>query len=355
MASVAPVRHLRPSNSTIDDQSEKSYYWSQLLKYWKLPSHVKHFPGANPMSIERADLQQIKESDFLVALKTDGVRHILLLTLKPNSMEPIAIMVDRAQKMYEIIVWANEDYFTNGSLMDGELVWSENGLQYIIFDVMVTKGTSCIKMPYRDRLQILHNTILVINANDNNQEEIERKIAEEDKIISFDNIHNLQILSKRCVKKENLHILWRDRNNVCHANDGLVFTLNTANVTIGTCSTILKWKPDHSVDIQIVYSCSKGLCLYANDNTSGAVVDITRSCCSYKIEFTMNRLIEVIKHRLPCIVECLIQIKEDVMYLTPERERGDKDAPNTIKTIEATIKNTIEAISSEELIGMVCG
>ena len=353
---VVPVRSLCPSTSTIDHESERKYYWSQLLAYWRLPSHVAHFPGANPVSIERADGGRLRSLDFVVALKTDGVRHILLLTLKPNSNEPIALMIDRTQKMYEVQVWASEEYFVRGTLMDGELVWHDGGLLYVVFDVMLTKGASCVRMPYRDRLQVLHNTILVAGSSDA-AADVERRLAAEDKLVARNNAHGLCILPKRCVPKENIRSLWDDRHDAAHANDGLIFTLNGANVSIGTCDAILKWKPTHTIDVQVASgaTCADVERIYVNGNTSGRLIEITQRCGEYATAFHRNRLIEVIVDRLPAIVECNVRIEGECMRLTPVRERGDKTAPNTMKTVAATIRNTLEQISCEELISMVTG
>ena len=115
-------------------------YWACILQLWRLPSHISHFPGANPMSIEKSDFPRLSEEDYLVALKTDGVRHLLLLTTKPNSAEPIAIMIDRTKRMYEIEIWANEDFFEHGSLYDGELVWEQNVLVYVVFDAFTQRA-----------------------------------------------------------------------------------------------------------------------------------------------------------------------------------------------------------------------
>ena len=141
MTLVASVLKLQPSQAILEDEDEKKYYWDVVLQYWKLPAIFKHFPGPNPVSLERNDFDRLKNEDFLAALKTDGVRYLLVLTTKPNSTEPISLMIDRALNMYEIEIWANEEYFYNGCLLDGELVWSTSEeLQFIIFDVVIFKG-----------------------------------------------------------------------------------------------------------------------------------------------------------------------------------------------------------------------
>lgn len=348
---VSQVKRLCPSGSTIDDEYEKEQYWSMMLDFWKLPNHINHFPGANPMSIESKDFDRLQTDDFLAALKTDGVRHFLLLTCKPNSVDPIAIMIDRAKKMYEIEIWANEDFFQRGSLYDGELVWENDNLVFVVFDVMLAKGVKCSRLSYRERMQILHNTILCV-SNSHDDESIERMISEESKFLSRNNDYNMSIIPKKCVPKASLATLWSERGQTGHRNDGIIFTLNTAPVETGTSSSILKWKPAHSIDIRVELHENKWK-MFANHNNSSELVDITDGSCGYSFVLQHSRLLEAIKVRQPCIIECLIHIRDDTFVLTPERERTDKTSPNTMHTVEATIRNTQENISSDDLIKLV--
>ena len=104
---------------------------------------MKHFPAANPVSIARQNLGHIRENDCMVALKTDGVRHLLLMTVCPRTHEPVSLMIDRTRKMYEVEIWASEEYFHLGTLIDGELVWSveeRETIDFVAFGVMRVKG-----------------------------------------------------------------------------------------------------------------------------------------------------------------------------------------------------------------------
>ena len=348
---VAQVKRLSPSASVIGDEFEKKQYWEVVLRYWKLPTHIRHFPGANPMSIERSDFDRLESDDFLAALKTDGVRHLLLLTTKPNSIDPIAIMMDRAMNMYEVEIWANEDFFHRGSLYDGELVWERNSLVYIVFDVIFAKGVQCLRLSYRERMQILHNTILCV-SDSHSDESIEHMISEESKFLARNNEHLLRIMPKKCVPKANLKTLWGERTTSNHRNDGIIFTLNSAPVETGTTSSILKWKPAHSIDVR-VHLVDTTWRVYGNKNFSGELVDITHGVGGLKTEIAPSKLLDAIRPRQPCIIECLIAIDEETLTLTPERERTDKMAPNTMNTIEATIRNARENISSDDLVKLV--
>ena len=351
---IMQVQRLRPSASVITDASEQSYYWNKMLTMWNLPSHIKHFPGANPTSIERSDLSRLKADDFIASLKSDGVRYMLLMTVKPNSIDdPIAIMIDRTKTMYEIEVWANEDYFILGSLYDGELVWQQNTLSFVIFDVILAKGVGCHVMSYRERLQILQNTILCVSSS-HAGESIEQMIVEESKFMAQNNEYELIIVTKKCVSKENIQELWLDHQNNSHRVDGMVFTLNKSPIEIGTSNSILKWKPSHTIDVRGTYDEQSNLwSVFANSNTSDTLFEITNDIEGQPVKLENNKLLQTLVEHQPCIVECALALKDGCLLLQPERERADKRAPNSMKTILATIRNVQENITIENLIDAI--
>lgn len=348
MTIVAPILKLQPSNATIEDSDEKKFYWNVVLNYWKLPASFRHFPGPNPISLERMNFANIQNDDFLTALKTDGVRYLLLMTTKPNSTEPISLMIDRALNMYEIEVWANEEFFYNGSLLDGELVWNHNEtLQFVIFDVVKLKGINCIERTYRDRLQIIHSHILCTDQT-MNDDMVEQMVSEEDKFCARNNLYSMQIFPKMCVTKQRLQDLWNGRKNCSHRNDGIIFTLNNADIHTGTSKYIYKWKPSHSIDIKCHFQDGEWS-FFGNDNASDDEVELKFAIPNINMD-PNSKLMQMLEQKGQCVVECLLTVKNDEISLLPERERTDKTSANTMKTIEATIRNAVENISIDELL-----
>ena len=344
---ISQVERLAPSASEILDESEQTYYWACILQLWRLPSHISHFPGANPMSIEKSDFPRLSEEDYLVALKTDGVRHLLLLTTKPNSAEPIAIMIDRTKRMYEIEIWANEDFFEHGSLYDGELVWEQNVLVYVVFDVIYAKGVRCAHLSYRERIQILHNTILCVSEH--HDDVAQETISEECKFLAGTIIATHASCQRRCAEGRGPPM--GGGRALRHRNDGLIFTKNAAGVDTGTSSAILKWKPAHSIDVSFEMVDGEWM-VRANMNNSGETV-LLQEACEMNVRVAESKLLDAIRVRQPCVIECLLQLDGDDLVLIPERERTDKDAANTVKTIEATIRNVRENLSIEDLVRLV--
>lgn len=349
---VATILKLQPSHACITDPSEKQYFGDVLRKTWGLPSSFKHFPGANPVSIERSKLQTLVERDYIASLKTDGVRYVLLMTTKPNSVEPISLMINRAMEMFEVEIWANEEYFFHNSLFDGELVWnSNNHLMYVVFDVIRVKGEPCVDMTYRERLHVVQNSIL---QTDSNVEDsiLESMVSEEDKLCARNNLYQLHITTKIYVSLPQLSELWKNRLSCSHRNDGLVFTLNDCTVQTGTSEEMFKWKPFHSIDVRCLLDNS-GWKIYANSNTSSEEVEMTTSLHHYTIDFTYSsKLMQMLERKRNCVVECLVTVKNNAVTLIPERERSDKKSANTVKTILGTIRNAQENIEIDELLNL---
>ena len=154
-------RAIVPSCTQVVDPGEKAFFFGRLLSVWGYRKQIGHFPGCNPVPVDRETLHNLATHDYVVAYKTDGVRHMLLLTTRPDGV-PVALMIDRALIMYEVEVWGNKHFFTGGTLLDGELTWDgpeERALAFLVFDVVAVSGERCTARPFGDRLQIIHNTI----------------------------------------------------------------------------------------------------------------------------------------------------------------------------------------------------
>ena len=347
---VIAISKMTPSTAPITNEAEKDFYWKTILKLWKLPPHLKHFPGANPVSLERRNLDELQCEDYIVALKTDGVRQLLLLTLRMCSKEPISIMVDRALNMYEVEVWANDSYFTANSIFDGELVWrNQEHFQYVVFDAICIKGNSCLSTCYRKRLSAIHGCILCVNSS-HSDELIEQMIQEEDKLTCRNNEPAIEMCPKRCVKKAQIHELWEQRVLCDHQNDGMIFTKNIGGVETGTASSIFKWKQTHSIDVRAIYDAKKWK-FWANSNDSCGEVDITHTIHDFVLRFSINSLLGALEDFQTTIVECNLSLRDDGHFdVTPVRQRSDKVTANSMKTILATLQNTMENMHIDEII-----
>lgn len=345
MTAAVPISTfpLVPSFSKLTKEEEKDVYWEKLINDWMLPKHIKHFPGSHPVSLERKDLEFLKKNqdDFLVSLKSDGVRYILYMTLRPNTNTPVCFLIDRSRNMYEIEVWAPEEYY-NGTIIDGELLWNlnnENTTTFLAFDLVKFKGKMYTKQPYTRRLQTL-NDIIFDDDTAHTLEEIEDIIEEKDSMVSMNNLYNLKFKAKRFTSLNMLYVQWNDRHSTVYRHDGLIFTKNKDEYKHGSANyNTFKWKPCYSIDVVI-----NNEEVYINEhNTDGLL----------KLDCILDRKISIIKNKIVFnendVLECDIKLKNEVFELFPMRTRADKKYPNTLKTIISACTGLLDNVTIDEL------
>jgi len=345
MTSVVAISTLPliPSLSKISSVEEKESYWNSLINDWGLPSHIKHFPGTHPVSMERKDLGYLKETqhDFLVSLKSDGVRHIMYMTFRPGTnRQPVCLLIDRARNMYEIEVWANEDYY-NGTIIDGELLWilpEETQTKYLAFDIIKLKGELTSKINYSKRLRILDDIIYNNQSQTTTEEELDNIIEEQDKLISKNNMYNLTMEAKRFTPLNMISKLWSDRLTTMYRHDGLIFTKDNEQYKLGSGNKcVYKWKQNYSIDVLV-----NNTDVYANCNASEKLI---------KIEKIFDIPVVLIENKIHYnnddIIECDLHFNEKI-ELFPMRKRNDKPVPNTLKTIESACTGLLDNITIDE-------
>ena len=347
---------LVPSCTIISNYAERNHYLTNLRSIWKLPNSIRYFAGPSPVSLERKDMSILCEESCMLSLKTDGVRYLLLLTKSPHG-ECIALMINRKLVVYEIEVWANENFFEEGTILDGELVWEYIGytpeLRFIVFDVVVVAGVSYKERSYADRLQCITN---IVYANLHEEDAfIERVVTEEKKLVSMHNDFNMRFVPKRCVLLKQVGALWDARHTTYHKNDGLIFTLNNRGININTSTSIFKWKSDHTIDLQVRRRSGANGPIYTilcQDGPSCNVCDtIHVSGHNYTCLLTTNEIIATAKDD-EYIVECAcsLDVLQHTVTIFPMKVRHDKESPNSRHTIERTLVNIIENITLEEIV-----
>jgi hypothetical protein len=326
------VRKLVPSYSVIELEAEKDLYWNALVRDWGLAEGIRHFPGSHPVSINQENLSFFSNhsDNIMVSLKSDGVRHIMYMTLRHGTTDqPMCILIDRARNMYEIEVWGESSFFENGTILDGELLWklpNEDMLTFLIFDVIRVRGTFMTCQPYDVRLNTIYK--LLQSDMDASDDEIENIIMENKTIIARNNINGLRFEMKQFLPAHMTQKLWDERSQQYYRNDGIIFVKSDEGYCLGTATNhTYKWKPQQSIDVRID---AKGF-IWANHNNNDKNVKITK---------VNNKNITVISNKMEYsfsdIVECEIKFVDDTFELFPIRKRSDKLAANTRKTIEST-------------------
>lgn len=335
---------LIPSHSKIHDEAEQDAYWNMILKAWgvRRKRFAGYFPGSNPVSIAREDLPKLRKHPYLVAHKSDGVRYLLFLTLRPGSTEdPVALMVDRAQNMYEVDVLAPEEHFLQGTLLEGELVWcqpDQNEMIFLVFDALFVAGTSYVNRPFSERLEAASRlTRWSEELARLPPEDLEARVQETESLALVHFEPRLVMKPKRFVDLKHTMRVWDERGDATHRIDGLILQRADAPYVYGTSGdAIFKWKDQSSIDL-----AGRASKIRAADAPLGDTL--------------LGRRIEVLSSRIEAatdddILEYHIEVTDDAIRLFPMRVRPDKTVANGMRVVEATIRDVVEAVQPSELV-----
>lgn len=349
------TQKLVPSTSLLTNAHERHAVLAHLAQLHGLP-RITSFPGGHPATVSRSDVGRMRSERCMFALKTDGVRYLLLLCTLNGAFR--AVMVDRCLRMYEVIVYANEDFFSNRTLLDGELVLDHrtNRMVYQVFDVVCMQGRRFRNEAYCDRLQVIHERLLseLPDGMSEDSEAAEDHIAEEDKIYAASsNRQGLSIVPKRFVASDNAHALWEGRNAYPFPTDGLIVNFDHSPIQSGTLRTVLKWKPHNAIDVAIDVKSLAVVC--RNAGVEERLEKLRSGGRTYRVVLEDNHLVQWLLHRkgdrTHWLIECLVELRDDRAVLWPMKERSDKVEANDIRIIESTLDTISENVSLDELLG----
>lgn len=332
------TRPLVPSKSVIDCPTEKADILAELAAAWGCRNRTG-VPGSNPVSISRRQLAAMSGA-YAVGLKSDGVRYILFLSLR-SSGSPRAVMIDRASNIYEVEVLAPAECFIHGTILEGELVWRTSdpaAMLYCVFDVVRLQGQSLLGRRFGDRIAVvdrltrLSEEVSKIDA----VAELEARVAETGCLLFTGISPSIVVRPKHFVSIEHAETLWQARNEAQYAVDGLIIHNVEASYRQGAAfQSIYKWKPVHTVDL-----------LGAPDalaHADGALGDTIRG---RRVVVVPSRVVVDASTVAEYHVDCSAA---DEVRLFAVRTRTDKQQPNTLRVVEATLSDAVEGIQPSDL------
>lgn len=308
------------------------------------------------MSVSKDQLAAIRQDDCLVSLKVDGVRYICMLCEHRGDFK--AYFIDRCLRIYEVIIWAREEYFVHTTILDGELLWDvqTDNMVFLVFDAIRMRGEQLNHALYTDRLQKIHDNICfsLPESLDEESAAAEDFIFEESKIYAPSTNHrHLSLRPKRFVNLEGGASLWNDRHSIPYASDGLIIIRNKSVASSGTQNDVLKWKPFHAIDVSIDVVALTVFCRDKGKDVPFETLNYNGS--TLRVMLQTNQLVECLKHRdvsenPRSLVECFVSLEEKgELRLFPLKERIDKAESNDLRVIRATVKTIFENISIEDL------
>ena len=302
-----------------------------VLSFWPERKN-DFFPGPLPVSLERKNFYKLKQFPYLVCVKSDGLRFLLLRFNK------IVYFVDRSFTFYKVNIKFDSDSDSNESLefmLDGELIKTKDGKwSYIAHDCISIYGKDISSSNFDQRYEAvltIVNDIFIAEGSDIKLAVKEfYKFSEIDKLMSLIN-----------------------SDKINHNIDGLIFTPVTLGIGTQTQYTLFKWKTrvNHTFDLKIVDNVD--LARYdayyqgQNEQIFASVDKNTKD----GIHFT-----KLLKQRCPTfksgsIVE--LSFNDELNCFEPLIIRTDKSHPNSLFTIDKTLKNIEENITLDEIVNVI--
>lgn len=202
------------------------------------------FPGAQPVSMDRNNINLLKENRYRVSWKADGCRFMLYIRDEGN-----IFFLNRRLELWRVNgmrfpVHNNLNVHLTDTLVDGEMITdSVNGQKiprFLIYDVISINGRIVAQENFDNRCGIIKNHI--VGA---------RQKAKKAMLIDS-NCEPFKVADKGFFCLHHTRKTWS--LEVFHEKDGLIFQPVDAPYTGGTCNNILKWKPPslNSVDFKII-------------------------------------------------------------------------------------------------------
>ena len=330
-----------------------------------------NFPGAQPVSFASYHLEELKQRDYYVCEKSDGIRVMMYFT-EGNPGQEVHYLIDRKNDYYYVeglhfpIPGEDLQKFHKETVIDGELVNDRlpNGgtqLKYLVFDCLIVDGQSLIDRPLDKRLAYFRERV---NAP---YQALLKRFPEEVQYMpfllefkSFQLGYGAEMMFKDVLPK------------LPHGNDGLIFTCRTTPYHYGTDKHILKWKPSdiNTIDFQLnmefplmepdADDIAAGVTEPFTDYDAKPLFHLSCQGRNNSVEYyaemyvsdeeweALKALNEPLEDR---IVECASeQTSEGGRRWRYHRFRDDKKGPNYIEVVEKTMESIRDPVDQERLI-----
>ena len=251
---------LRPAREAMRESSKRTYVIDQLKKRLGLSPRYRKGIFSNPISLERKHFDKLRDGHYYCAQKDDG-KHYYMILDRYRDGTPFSALVDRKMNVYEVMVYAAEEFF-RGSVFEGEMVWEHidgnhrETQSILFFSAWSYCGVGKTRDKFFERYQLCKMAFCdspAINTLPSTEFTSEAKrLAQDGKIMCKANAYGLFFRTKTIKESRFVGTVWRAMKNLSHDSDGLIFTPNDAPFVAGTNWDLFKFKTDHTLDF-VVY------------------------------------------------------------------------------------------------------
>lgn len=185
------------------------------------------FPGPNPCSMEKADLQHVAKGGNWLCEKTDGTR--VMLAFLTYEGTKAAFLLTRSWELYTVGIRCCPKVLFQGSVVDGELVFAGGEWIWLGFDAMVVSGVPVWNLKLSERLAAVQRSFSSYQKHPKD---------------------SLRLTFKQYFKKFDDYVSYLHTSK--YPTDGTIVTPEDLPVMLGRHKTLfkLKDKGKHTVDFE---------------------------------------------------------------------------------------------------------
>ena len=306
------------------------------------------FPGSNPVSLHKGNLDLLRDKRYAATYKSDGVRYFLY------AYEGKCYLIDRKYKITKVnihLVKRNGTPLMN-TLLDGELVedkykdpeaekHGKHNIHFLIFDVLCFEGLNLCSNTWDTRMDYSKKGVV----------QFRRIFFEKNPELIMD--EDFDIEEKRQWPLSEIMDL-RDYINspdIDHETDGVILTPLDLEFIKGTCKDMLKMKPIDLNSVDFIANWYNDKCYLSVLNQikkENKEENIPISLLEFENEDLKNSVKE------GAIIECVLDLSQEEIENDPSGEcffkkgwkplriRADKKTPNVYNPTFVGVFNSIQ-------------
>ncbi|XP_074578126.1 uncharacterized protein LOC141834687 isoform X1 [Curcuma longa] len=302
------------------------------------------FPGSHPVSLNRDNLQLLRQRYYYATWKADGTRYMMFISTTGCYLIDRNFCFRRVQMRFPLKNAA--EGFHNDTLIDGEMIIDQIpdvGLKrrYLAYDLVALNHCSVMKLPFSERWKLLEEEVIRPRNYDRKQLEFEGKGHP---IYRYDmepfSVRRKDFWFLSTVTK----LLKEFIPRLSHAADGLIFQGWDDPYIPRTHEGLLKWKyPEmNSVDFLFEIGSENHQLLFLYERGKKKLMD------GAQVSFSG---VEDIASLSGKIIECSWDPEEGCWSCM--RIRTDKSTPNDINTYRKVMRSIKDNITEEVLLNEI--
>ncbi|CAL5351372.1 hypothetical protein CsSME_00038696 [Camellia sinensis var. sinensis] len=329
-----------------DQQNAMRQFCYQALKLGIGVRGNAQFPGSHPVSLNRDNLQLLRQRYYYSTWKADGTRYMMLITMDGCYLVDRNFNFRRVQMRFpckstnEALAEKTHHY----TLLDGEMIIDtlpdsqKQERRYLIYDLMAINQVSVVERPFYERWKMLEKEV------------IEPRNHERQHIYQSRNPYYRYDLEPFRVRRKDFWLLSTVTKllkefipRLSHAADGLIFQGWDDPYIPRTHEGLLKWKyPEmNSVDFLFEMVDDRQL-LFLHERGKKKLMDGNR------VEFGDDSDPTSYSGK---IVECSWDSERDVWVCM--RIRADKSTPNDFNTYKKVMRSIRDNITEDVLLNEI--